>query len=125
MHRRLARLVTPRNPVHIRSRRFFANGMLETRCQTPEDISILVSELEEDGKGLPVLLRQYLKLDATLLCFNLDPSLASVVDGLAFLDLTRTSAPMIKRVMGSEGYRQFCHFHGLPSEVLPQFRKTG
>ena len=74
---------------------------------------------------LPVLLRQYLKLDATLLCFNLDPSFASVVDGLAFLDLTRTSAPMIKRVMGSEGYRQFCHFHGLPSEVLPQFRKTG
>jgi putative hemolysin len=125
MHQRLARLIKPRHPVRIRSRRSFARGMPESGCHTPEDISILVSELEEDGKGLPVLLRQYLKLDATLLCFNLDPSFADVVDGLAFLDLTCTSAPMIKRVMGSEGYRQFCNYHDLTPEAPPQFRKTG
>ncbi len=83
------------------------------------------AELEEDGKGLPVLLRQYLKLGATLLCFNLDPSFADVVDGLVFLDLTRSAAPMIKRVMGSEGYRQFGRFHGLQPETPPRFRKAG
>jgi hypothetical protein len=99
--------------------------MPESGCHTPEDISILISELEEDGKGLPVLLRQYLKLDATMLCFNIDPSFADVVDGLAFLDLTRTSAPMIKRVMRNEGYRKFSNYHGLTPEAPPQFRKTG
>ena len=125
MHQRLARLVRPRHPVRIRPRRPFTTGTPETRCQTPEDISILISELEEDGKGLPVLLRQYLKLDATLLCFNLDPSFADVVDGLVFLDLTRSAAPMIKRVMGSDGYRQFCRFHGMQPETPPRFRKTG
>jgi hypothetical protein len=72
-----------------------------------------VSELEEDGKGLPVLLRQYLKLDATLLSFNRDKSFSNVIDGLVFLDLTQTTSPMVRRVMGTDGYRQFCEFHHL------------
>jgi putative hemolysin len=123
MDQRLARLVTPRQPVRIRSRRILKDPTIDKRCHNPEDIAILVSELEEDGKGLPVLLRQYLKLNATLLSFNLDKTFSNVVDGLVFLDLTRTASPMVKRVMGKDGYRQFCAFHRL--DQGDRFRKAG
>ena len=87
-----------------------------------EKISILVSGLKEDAKDLPVLLRQYLKLDAALLSFNLDTSFSNAVDALIFLDLTRTSSPMVKRVMGRKGYQQFCRFHRLSPNPPLRFR---
>jgi hypothetical protein len=59
-----------------------------------------------------------------LLSFNRDKAFSNVVDGLVFLDLTRTSAPMIKRVMEPEGYRQFCAFHGMAADIHPRFRKA-
>ena len=124
MHYQLARLVKPRKPVRIRARGPLRDRKIENRCLAPEDLSILVSELEEDGKGLPVLLRQYLKLDATLLSFNLDKLFSNVVDGLIYLDLSRSLSPMVRCVMGNEGYRQFCAFHHIPHNGPRRFRKT-
>jgi hypothetical protein len=37
-----------------------------------EEANRLVTEAEGDGKGVPILLRQYLKLNAKLLGFNVD-----------------------------------------------------
>jgi hypothetical protein len=97
---------------------------LDPGCRSMEKISILVSGLEEDVKDLPVLLRQYLKGDATLLSFNLDTSFSNVVDALIFLDLPRTSAPMVRRVMGAKGYLQFCRFHRMSPNPPLRFRKA-
>ncbi|MCW8129224.1 MAG: lysophospholipid acyltransferase family protein [Planctomycetota bacterium] len=76
-----------------------------------EDLSSLVSDLEPDGKGIPVLLRQYLRLGGRVLGFNLDPEFSWVLDCLVLVDLTRTEPSILRRYMGPEGAEAFLGFH--------------
>jgi putative hemolysin len=72
-----------------------------------DDISHLVAEIEEDNKGMPVLLRHYLRLGARLLSFNVDPAFGNCIDGLIVVDLRTTDAKILGRFMGEEGHRRF------------------
>jgi hypothetical protein len=76
-----------------------------------EDVSALISEIEREEKGVPVLLRQYLKLNATMLSFNVDPEFNDCIDGLVLVDLVRTNEKTIRRYMGDEGANAFYAFH--------------
>jgi len=80
-----------------------------------------VAEIEPDGKDIPVLLRQYLKLGGKLLAFNVDPEFSSVVDGLIVVDLSQTSPKTMRRYMGNEVADAYLKYHGLaePSDPLP------
>jgi len=69
-----------------------------------DDVSALVSEIEEDNKGMPVLLRHYLRLNARLLSFNVDPAFGHCTDGLILVDLRTADPKMLRRFMGAEGY---------------------
>src|SRR5262249_52329917 len=51
------------------------------------DLSALVSDLEGDGKGIPVLLHHYLNLGGRVLAFSVDKSFSNVLDGLIVVDL--------------------------------------
>lgn len=75
--------------------------------QSIEEVSAAVAAAEPDGKGVPVLLRQYLKLNAALLEFNVDPDFANVLDALVLVDLRRAPETVLIRYMGEEGYRAF------------------
>ena len=70
-----------------------------------------ISDLEEDGKGLPILIRQYAKLGGKLVGFNLDRKFSDVVDGLVIVDLRQTDPALMDRYMGKESYAAFRHFH--------------
>jgi hypothetical protein len=67
-----------------------------------EDVSALVRGLEPDGKDVPVLLRQYLKLNARLLGFSSDPAFGNVLDGLVVVDLDDVEPAILTRYMGRE-----------------------
>lgn len=82
-------------------------------CQDIEDLSGLVAEIEKDGKGVPVLLRQYLKLGGHILTFNLDHDFGDAIDGLMLIDLTRTPPKTLEKYMGPEQARSFLKQHGL------------
>lgn len=69
-----------------------------------DDVSALVSEIEEDNKGMPVLLRHYLRLNARVLSFNVDPAFGHCTDGLILVDLRTADPKMLRRFMGDEGY---------------------
>jgi len=69
-----------------------------------ESVSARIAETEPDGKGVPVLLRQYLRLNATLLEFNVDPDFAGCLDALVLVDLREAPAAAARRYMGAEGY---------------------
>lgn len=56
-----------------------------------EDLDRLVRDIEPDAKGIPVLLRQYLKLNGRICAFNLDPAFGNCLDALIVVDLD--SAP--------------------------------
>lgn len=72
-----------------------------------EDVCALVRRLEPDGKDIPVLLRQYLKLNAKLLGFTVDPSFGNVLDGLVLVDLDDVEPNILARYMGKSALQQF------------------
>ena len=77
----------------------------------PDDIDDVVSELEPDGKGVPVLLRQYLKLGARFFSFNVDSAFGDSIDALMYVDLSLTDPRILERYMGKEAAAEFFAFH--------------
>lgn len=68
-----------------------------------DDLDRLVRELEPDGKGVPVLVRQYLKLGGRLCAFHLDRGFGDCLDGLIVVDLARCEQKQLERYLGREG----------------------
>ncbi|MGD8666416.1 MAG: GNAT family N-acyltransferase [Desulfobacterales bacterium] len=107
----LSQLVRPRKPYRQK-----AIPELETTkaASWPEDIDELsswISDIETDGKGVPILLKQYLKLGGKLLSFNIDPAFGNVLDGLIMVDLTATDPNLLKRYMQADGFATFMSYH--------------
>ena len=86
---------------------------LLTGVQDIEHISALVSEIELDNKGIPTLLKHYLKLDGELLAFNVDRDFGSCIDGLIMVNLLKTEPKLLKSYMGAEKAVAYRKFHGL------------
>jgi putative hemolysin len=106
----LASLVKAKNPPRERldpdERR--ALGLL---AKDADEMSALVAEIEEDNKGIPVLLRHYLRLNARVLSFNVDPAFGHCLDGLILVDLRRTDPKILKRFMGEDGLAFYSSVH--------------
>jgi putative hemolysin len=116
----LAALVKPRRPYRT------GRGDFEPARMIAGDLDALsgvVSELERDGKGIPVLLRQYLKLGGTVLGFNVDHSFTGVLDGLIVVDLRRTGRRTLERYMTRDQASRFFEYHAAASE--PQAALVG
>jgi putative hemolysin len=108
----LAEMVRPRNPFALREIAGCRAAEIEAMLQDCEDASELVAEMEPDEKGMPVLIRQYLKLGAEYLAFNVDPAFGNCVDGLIVVDLAKADAKQLDRYMGKEGRAAFLRHHG-------------
>ena len=108
LHQQLAELVTslhPYAPSHpLRATSVHVAG-------TIDQADALVSQFERDGRGMPVLLRQYLKLNARVLGFNVDPSFGNVLDALMMVDLLQVDPRILRRYFGSGGARTFLEYH--------------
>jgi putative hemolysin len=76
-----------------------------------DDVSDIVSDLEPDGSGMPVLLRQYLRLGGKLLGFKVDPEFSNALDGLILVDLSRTEPRLLARYLGKAEAARFISFH--------------
>jgi len=76
-----------------------------------EDLSQPITDVETDGKGLPILLRQYAKIGGRLLGFNVDRKFSNVLDGLVVVDLRQTEATVLERYMGREAAAKFRGHH--------------
>jgi hypothetical protein len=99
-------LVRPRNPPRERLARR-ERETLAALVRDTEDVSALVSDIEVDRKGLPVLLRHYLRLGASLLSFNVDEAFGNCIDGLIIVDLRATDPQLLRRYMGNAGYEHY------------------
>ncbi len=60
---------------------------------------------------LPVLLRQYLKLNARLIGFNVDHHFGGALDALMMVDLCVVHRPILNRYLGHEGAARFIAAH--------------
>jgi putative hemolysin len=104
----LARLVRPRRPVRPEAE---ATSLVRTRVVSQlADLEAFVTEIER-GRSLPVLVRQYLKLNARMLGVSVDPDFGNVLDGLLLVDLLDLPPAALNRYLGREGAARFRAFH--------------
>ncbi|MBE7494241.1 MAG: lysophospholipid acyltransferase family protein [Verrucomicrobiaceae bacterium] len=116
LHPQLASFVKPRNPFrYMRSRRLMRE-FISANLQNVDDCSALVSSVETDGKGIPVLLKHYLKLNATILSFNVDKDFSDCLDGLIMVDFTEIEARTLSKYMGEDLCRAYLARHGISME---------
>lgn len=105
-----ASLVRPRKP--FRSKHD-PSHLVDLSASDLRIISTLLSTVEDDDIGVPVLLRQYLKLNGRILGFNVDPDFKNSIDCLLWVDLARTERALLRKYMGAAGVKQFLERHGL------------
>jgi putative hemolysin len=107
----LAELVAPRHPFRpALLRRWDCAGM----CRALRDLDELsepIADVEFDGKGLPILMRQYGKIGGKLLGFSVDRGFSNTLDGLIVVDLRQTDRQVLDRYMGKKAAQQFRLFH--------------
>jgi putative hemolysin len=58
----------------------------------------LISEVETHNMKVPVLLRQYIGLNAKIICFNIDPKFADCLDGFLVLDLKKVPQDILDKL---------------------------
>ena len=58
----------------------------------------LISEVETRNMKVPVLLRQYIQLNAKIISFNIDPKFADCLDGFLVLDLEQVSSDILDKL---------------------------
>lgn len=75
-----------------------------------DSVSAIISGFEDDQKGVPILLRHYLKLNGVLLSFNVDPAFSDVIDGLILVDLCKTEPKLLERYFGKEAFAAFADY---------------
>lgn len=108
----LAGLIEPRHA-------FRPSGLRRWDCRAMchalhdlEELSQPIIDVETDGKGLPILLRQYARIGGKLLGFNVDGKFSNVLDGLVVVDLRKTEPVVLERYMGKEAAARFRERHG-------------
>lgn len=115
----LARLVKARTPARGRWLSPWGERSISHLIRDIDDVSSLVADIETTHKGIPALLRHYVKLGGRLLGFNVDRRFSHVLDGLILIDLTLTDARTLERYMGKDGAAAFFAHHGrTPSDLL-------
>lgn len=107
----LARLVQPRRRFRHPLLRNPQIRRLAALSSGIEDLSTSVADIENDGKGVPVLIRQYLKAGGKLLGFNVDPDFSDTLDALIVADLRTAPQALLERCMGRAEAARFREFH--------------
>jgi putative hemolysin len=102
----LTPLVQARNPFRQRSSKM-TDEFAGATVWDVEELSAQIADMEMDRKGVPVLLKQYLKLGGELVAFHVDRRFADALDGLIVVDLRKTDARVLERYMGKKGAAQY------------------
>ncbi|HZL11302.1 MAG TPA: GNAT family N-acyltransferase [Prolixibacteraceae bacterium] len=84
---KLAKSVTPRNSYKFNTVDQNLNIIMQTMDSDINSLDKLIGDVDELNSGLPVLLKKYIKLNAKIIGFNVDPKFNNCLDGLIALDL--------------------------------------
>ncbi len=107
----LARMVKPRMAMRPGEKRSVKLRLDPELITDIEELSAFVSDLETDRKGVPVLLRQYIRMGGRLMGFNVDRSFANGLDGLVMVDLTKCEPKILERLMGRAEASSYLTYH--------------
>lgn len=109
--------VTPRKPFRDPQRAPAELRCLARSLVSLDQLSSIIRDLEPEGRGLPVLLRQYLKMGGVILDFNVDRKFGNTLDGLVLVDLRKSAPAMMSRLMGKNSWESFSRVHSLVTDA--------
>lgn len=124
-HRAMARMVQafrPRNPPRLGSLDEIDPVHTRSVIRDVDEVDQVVRDLENGERAVPVLLRQYLSMNAKLLAFNVDPAFGNVVDALMFADIRTIHPRVLDFYLGRKEAAVYRSVHGL-AEPEPRRRK--
>jgi putative hemolysin len=93
----MAEFVKPRKKFKVDFSQIDAELLLES-SESFKGLDSLISEIESSHMKVPVLLRQYIALNAKIICFNIDPKFSDSLDGFLVLDLEKVPQEMIDKL---------------------------
>ncbi|MDA3867070.1 MAG: GNAT family N-acetyltransferase [Salinivirgaceae bacterium] len=91
----LGRLVTPRKAFQVHSK-YDTDIVLENARDDISKLDRFISDIEPTNFRMPVLLKKYLKQNAKIIGFNIDPKFNNALDGFIILDLYEVPFNMIE-----------------------------
>ncbi len=110
----LAALVQPLQPLP-QVRKLPWNRDMLAGLGDVRQLSALVKLVEQD-RDIPILLKQYLKLNGFFVGFNVDRAFSNALDGLIIVDLLKSDKKSVMRYLGAEGYDRLHRYHSEPVE---------
>ncbi|HYK76517.1 MAG TPA: GNAT family N-acetyltransferase, partial [Daejeonella sp.] len=93
----LAQYVKPRKKFKVDFSQIDTELLMESN-ETMKGLDDLVSEIETSHMKIPVLLRQYISLNAKIICFNIDPKFSDSLDGFLVVDLEKIPSEMLEKL---------------------------
>jgi putative hemolysin len=120
-HSDLARFVRARNSPAFKAMGKKHLGLAYSMVHEIQDLSELISDIEQNGAGIPILLKHYMRLGGKFLGFSVDPKFNNALDALVLVDLARTDLRILERYMGQQGAVSFLHFNGVGPEGAADF----
>jgi putative hemolysin len=104
--------VEPRKPFKVKHPAKRELARLGNLVDSVDHLDALIRDIEPDGKGVPILLRQYLKLGARCIAFNRDPAFSNCLDCLCVFDVLDADRRTLRRYMGRGSSDAFLAAHG-------------
>ena len=93
----LAQLVRPRKKFKVDFSKI-DKDLLTEGSKTLKDLDSLISDIEITNMKIPVLLKQYLALNAKIISFNIDPKFSDSLDGFLILDIETIPNEILKKL---------------------------
>jgi putative hemolysin len=93
----LAQFVKPRKKFKVDFSSIDTDALLSGE-DTFKGLDALISEVETHHVKVPVLLRQYIGLNAKIISFNIDPKFADCLDGFLVLDLEKVPQDILDKL---------------------------
>ena len=86
-HPEYAQLIKPRNEFKVNYKRSDHNIMLSSIKDDISKLDRIIEDIEPSHYKMPILFKKYLKQNAKIIGFNIDPRFNEALDGLMILDL--------------------------------------
>ncbi len=84
---KMAQYIKPRKGYKFKSDNPDINILMDNMNKDINQLDKTIGDLDELNSGLPVLLKKYIKLNAKIIGFNVDPKFNNCLDGLIVLDV--------------------------------------
>jgi hypothetical protein len=84
---KIAKHVKPRKSYKVKVKEFDIQELVSFTKHDINKLDKMICEFESDKIRIPVLIKKYIKQNAKIVGFNVDPRFNNTLDGMVFLDL--------------------------------------